>query len=220
MRDPAAEKNPTAPVSLRQKVYEQIKREIITCKLAPGEPLSEGQFVDRFEVSKTPIREALTSLQQDRLVEYIANRGFSVTPISLRDIQEIFEARAFYECTLFQMALKYINQDEIERLEGYAHIEYDLSKVQAVENYLQANLDFHLAIARAARNSRIYWHYNSLMNEALRLIYLDFKNSNILPTWHSSHQGITQALRTGDEANGIQAIQETLELAKKRILGT
>jgi DNA-binding GntR family transcriptional regulator len=220
MRDPAAEKNPTAPVSLRQKVYEQIKREIITCKLAPGEPLSEGQFVDRLEVSKTPIREALTSLQQDRLVEYIANRGFSVTSISLRDIQEIFEARAFYECTLFEWALKYITPEEIDRLEGFAHIEHNLADAQAVENYLQANLEFHLSIARMARNSRIYWHYNSLMNEAQRLIYLDFKNSNILPAWHTSHYGITQALRTKDTAVGVRAIQETLELAKKRILGT
>lgn len=219
MRDPAAEKNPTAPISLRQKVYEQIKREIITCRLAPGEPLSEGQFVDRFQVSKTPIREALTSLQQDRLVEYIANRGFSVTPISLRDIQEIFEARAFYECTLFEWAVKYITREEIDRLEKFAQIEYNLADAQAVENYLQANLEFHLIIARTARNSRIFWHYNGLMNEAQRLIYLDFKNSNILPAWHTSHSGITQALRSGDAASGIQAIQETLDQAKKRILG-
>jgi DNA-binding GntR family transcriptional regulator len=220
MRDPVAEKYPTTPISLRQKVYEQIKHEIITCRLAPGEPLSEGQFVDRFQVSKTPIREALTSLQQDRLVEYIANRGFSVTSISLRDIQEIFEARAFYECTLFQWTMKYITQDEIDRLESFAHIEYNLGDTQAIENYLQANLEFHLTIARMARNSRIYWHYNSLMNEAQRLIFLDFKNSNILPAWHTSHSGITQALRTGDTATGIRSIQETLELAKKRILGT
>ena len=41
---------------LRQQVYEQIKHDIITCKLAPGEPLSENQFLDRFQVSKTPIR--------------------------------------------------------------------------------------------------------------------------------------------------------------------
>ena len=50
---------------LRQQVYEQIKHDIITCALRPGDQLSEGQFVDRFQVSKTPIREALTSLVQD-----------------------------------------------------------------------------------------------------------------------------------------------------------
>ena len=53
----------SSPVSLRQKAYALIKHEIITCELPPGEPISENDFVDRFQVSKTPVREALTSLQ-------------------------------------------------------------------------------------------------------------------------------------------------------------
>ena len=102
---------------LRQQVYEQIKHDIITCKLAPGEPLSENQFLDRFKVSKTPIREALTSLVQDGLLEYTPNRGFMVTPISVADIQEIFEARIFFETELFRLAVKNISDEEIEELE-------------------------------------------------------------------------------------------------------
>ena len=205
-------------VSLRQKVYAEIKHDIITCKLGPGAPLSEHQFVERFQVSKTPIREAFTSLQQDRLVEYIPNRGFMVAPISVKDVKEIFEAREFYETSLFKLAIKYITPEDIITLEGYSRIEPGPNDSQSIDVFLKANLNFHLCIARIAGNSRLYWHYSSLLDEAQRLIYLDFKNSNIIPMWHSSHIGIIESLRNGDETAGVQAIQETLELAKRRIL--
>lgn len=204
--------------NLRQRVYEEIKADIITCRLKPGEPLSENQFLERFQVSKTPIREALTSLQQDHLVEYIPNRGFMVSPISVRDVQEIFDAREFYEVALFRLALKRITAVDIEKLEGYSRVEFDLNDPEAITLVLQTNYDFHLLIARMAGNSRLYWHYARLLDEAQRLIYLDFKNSNILPMWHSSHHGIVDALRDHDEAAGIAAIEHTLELAKRRIL--
>jgi DNA-binding GntR family transcriptional regulator len=205
-------------ISLRQKIYAEIKNDIITCKLEPGEPLSETQFVERFQVSKTPIREALTSLEQDHLVEYIANRGFLVAPISVTDVKEIFEARQFYETALFRLALKRIKPEDILALEGFSKIKHDPSQSGAIHVYLEANLNFHMGIARIAGNSRLTWHYARLFDEAQRLIYLDFKNSNIMPAWHSSHHGILDALRNHDEAAGVEAIEHTLELAKRRIL--
>lgn len=213
-------KKKSTHISLRQKVYEQIKHDIITCQLAPGEPLSEGRFADRFQVSKTPIREALTSLQKDRLVEYTPNRGFIVTPISYKDVQEIFEARLFYETTLFKLALKHITEADIESLHGYSRVEHNPEDPNAIELYQQANHDFHMEIARIARNSRLYWHYNNILNEAQRLIYLDFQNSRILADWHRSHQEIMQALRDRDVAAGLLAIEDTLDKARKRILET
>ena len=218
MSTPGA-KDKQTHVSLRQRVYEQIKHDIITCKLEPGEPLSEGQFVDRFQVSKTPIREALTSLQQDHLVEYTPNRGFFVTAVSFIDVHEIYEARIFYETALFRLALRNISDPDIQVLDSYSRLEYNLNDGSAIEIYQKANQDFHLGIARIARNSRLYWHYSNLLNEAQRLIYLDFKNNNILPKWHTSHHEIMNALHGRDEEAGVQAIEQTLDKARKRILG-
>ena len=217
---PVDQKKKSTHLSLRQMAYEQIKHDIITCQLSPGEPLSEGRFAELFQISKTPVREALTSLQKDRLVEYTPNRGFVVAPVSYTDVQEIFEARLFYETALFKLALKFITEADIELLHGYSQVEYDLQESNAIELYQQANYEFHMGIARIARNSRLYWHYNNILNEAQRLIYLDFKNNNILSKWQHSHQEVMQALRDRDLDAGMQAIEETLDKAKKRILGT
>ncbi len=210
--------NESSRYSLRQKVYIEIKKDIITCTLKPGEPLSENQFVERFKVSKTPIREALTSLQQDHLVEYIPNRGFMVSPISVKDVQEIFDAREIYEEAIFKLAYKRMTQADIETLDSYSRFEFDNNDPEAINQAMQANLNFHLHLAKMAGNSRLYWHYAHLLDEAQRLIYLDFKSSNILLMWPNAHHGIINAIHQHDEAAGIQAIGETLELAKKRIL--
>src|SRR5512147_2873557 len=104
--------------TLRQRIYEQLKAEIMNCSLAPGLVLSENRLSSRFRASKTPIREALTSLVQDRLVEYFPNRGFMVTSISVSDIQEIFDARLFFETGLYRLALRHMPDAEIDNLEN------------------------------------------------------------------------------------------------------
>lgn len=204
---------------LRQHVYEQIKHDIITCKLAPGEPVSENQFLDRFQVSKTPIREALTSLVQDGLVEYTPNRGFRVTPVSVTDIQEIFEARIFIEAEIFRLAVKKISDAEIDELEKHNWVEGDARSPDHAEAFLESNRKFHTTLAAAARNSRLLWYYETLMNEAQRLFYMDISLHNKEFRWGHGHEGIIKALRNRDEVAGITAIRDTLENARKRVLG-
>lgn len=204
---------------LRQQVYEEIKHDIITCKLAPGEPLSENQFVDRFQVSKTPIREALTSLVQDGLVEYTPNRGFMVTPVSIADIQEIFEARIFLEAEIFRLAVKKISDAEIAELERQSQVNGDTRSAEYQEKFLESNLKFHTTLAAASRNSRLLGYYETLMNEAQRLFYLDISLHNMDFQWGHGHEGILRALRNRDEAAGLAAIRDTLENARKRVLG-
>lgn len=204
---------------LRQHVYEQIKHDIITCKLAPGEPISENQFVDRFKVSKTPIREALTSLVQEGLVEYTPNRGFRVTPISVTDIQEIFEARIFFEAEIFRLAVKKISDEEIDELEKHSEVEGDIKSPEYAEMFLESNRKFHTALAAAGRNSRLLWYYETLMNEAQRLFYMDISIHSREFRWGHGHEGIIKALRNRDETAGVTAIRDTLENARKRVLG-
>ncbi len=206
-------------ISLRQKVYEQIKHEVITGVLLPAQQLTESELSERYQVSGTPVREALTSLQRDKLVEYAPNRGFMVSPISVKDIQEISEARVFFESALLRLAIKRITEAEIQELERTQEVSYDHTDPDSIDTYLQANYIFHMTIAIASRNSRLISHYQSLLDEAQRLTYTDVKNNNVMPIWHASHQRLIDAIRDKDEAGGIAALEEIMENGKRRILG-
>jgi len=204
---------------LSQQIYEQIKHDIITCKLSPGEPLSENQFLDQFQVSKTPIREALTSLVQDGLVEYTPNRGFMVTTVSVADIQEIFDARIFFETELFRQAIQRISDAKIDELEKLSIVELGSKNPSYAETFLESNRNFHVALAAAGGNSRLLWFYEILMNEAQRLFYMDISHHHNDFRWGHGHEGIIEALRNRDEPMGLAVIRSTLEEARKRILG-
>jgi DNA-binding GntR family transcriptional regulator len=206
-------------VSLRQKIYEQIKHEIITGTLAPAQQLSESDLSERYEVSGTPVREALTSLQRDKLVEYAPNRGFMVSPISIKDVQEIYEARVFFESVLLRLAISRITEAELQILDATQEVSYNLNDPASVDKYFHANFVFHMTIAAASRNSRLISHYHSLLDEAQRLIYMDMKNNNVMPIWHKSHQQLIDAIKNKDEVAGITTLEEIMENGKRRILG-
>jgi DNA-binding GntR family transcriptional regulator len=205
-------------MALRERVYDQIKHDIVTCKLAPGEPLSENQFLNRFDVSKTPIREALTTLIQDGLVDYTPNRGFMVTSVSVRDIQEIFEARAFFETEVFRLAVRNITDQRIDELEAMTHLSIDPKVPEFAEIFLESNLKFHIALAAAANNSRLLSYYENLMNEAQRLFYMDITQHSKDFRWAHGHEEIISALRKRDAQAGVDAISQALDNARRRIL--
>ncbi len=209
----------TQKVSLRQKMYEQIKHEIIVGAIPPAEQLSESDLSVRYQVSSTPVREALTYLLRDKLVEYVPNRGFMVSPVSIKDVQEIYEARVFFEGILLKLAIQRITEAEIQALEKTQEVTYDLNDPRSVDEYFQANFVFHMTIAGASRNSRLISHYHSLLDEAQRLIYMDMRNNNVMPIWHQSHQRLIDAIRNKDEAAGLATLDEIMENGKRRVLG-
>ncbi len=78
-------------------VYEEIREAIIDLRLRPGEPLREASIATQLGVSKTPIREALTRLEQEGLVETTSFKGAVVSGYSPRDLEELYELRALLE---------------------------------------------------------------------------------------------------------------------------
>ncbi len=204
--------------TLRQRIYEQLKADIMSCTLVPGQVVSEDQLSARFGASRTPIREALTSLVQDRLVEYFPNRGFMVAGISIADIQDIFEARIFFETGLFRLAVHHMSDADIDRLESECCVRNGNQPDRPPHQSLESNIKFHMMLARAARNQRLFWHYQTLMNEAQRLFHMDMLRHPDVYQGAHGHEKILQALRARDEAAGLLAIREALESARRRIL--
>src|SRR6478672_10391255 len=98
-------------------VYEELKSAIIDLRLAPGEPLREAALADQLGVSKTPIREALTRLEQDGLVETTSFKGAAVTMYSRRDLQEIYELRELLEIAAVRKAATAMDEQGRSRLE-------------------------------------------------------------------------------------------------------
>jgi DNA-binding GntR family transcriptional regulator len=97
-------------------VYEEIRQAIIDLRLRPGEPLREAAIASQLGVSKTPIREALSRLEQERLVETVSFKGAVVSGYSDRDLEEIYELRALLEGVAARVAADDASDEVRERL--------------------------------------------------------------------------------------------------------
>ena len=86
-----------APVSIRQKVYDFLRNQILSNHIAAGERLVEGRLAGQINVSRTPIREALHKLEMEGLIESIPRVGYRVKELRWEDVEELCEIRAVNE---------------------------------------------------------------------------------------------------------------------------
>ena len=89
--------------SLREKVYESLRKSILHGKMKPGQHLIEEQLADHVGISRTPVREALHKLERDELVTRLPKGGFVVREFTKEDVEEMFgirSARASYAAYL------------------------------------------------------------------------------------------------------------------------
>ena len=98
-------------------VYEELKAAIVDLRLAPGEPLREATLAEQLGVSKTPVRQALTMLEQEGLVETTSFKGAIVAGYSRQDLLEIYELRELLENAAARAAAASMSDADRARLD-------------------------------------------------------------------------------------------------------
>jgi DNA-binding GntR family transcriptional regulator len=104
MASEPAEIHRVAPLQVKDLVYERLRESLIDLTFAPGEPLREAALVERFGVSKTPIREALVRLEREGLVEIAPYRGARARTYNDADVREFYEIREILEAECVRRA--------------------------------------------------------------------------------------------------------------------
>jgi DNA-binding GntR family transcriptional regulator len=143
-------------ISLKEFAYRKIGEWLIEDKLLPGEALLESDLAARLQISRTPIREALSQLAQEGLVEIIPRRGAFVARITLEDIRELFEIREALEGIAARLAATKAEQPKLEEIEGlFRSAEKQNNQKKRLELFEEAGNRMHEYIIRASDNRRI-----------------------------------------------------------------
>lgn len=191
-------KSAEKPMPLSEQVYQRLKSEILRCELEPGLEVSEAELAERFQVSKTPVREALATLRQERLVRTFPRRGYQVTPITFGDMNELFDLRIILEAGAVELACAQIAEPEIERLRELADVNYQQDEQPTIDKFIGANRDFHLAIAKASGNERLYQILARQIGELERFFNIGARLRDVNRETNKDHMEIVQALSDGD----------------------
>lgn len=193
--------NELAEVPPRLKVdraYEELRRLIITLQLAPGSYVDERELMTRFGIGRTPLREAVMRLVQERLIVHTPRRGAWISPLSITDLQQMLEARATIDALIAHRAAKRVTENDIATLRGL--LEEARAAVDVENNEELVNLDFQLHSYIAQCSGNVYFAaFSEQINSAmLRYWHLASRNDQTLPSWATRHQDLVDAVISGD----------------------
>ncbi|MEI6856563.1 GntR family transcriptional regulator [Psychrilyobacter sp.] len=102
---------------MRELVYDQLKALVIDGTLQPGSRIIETDYAEKFQISRTPIREAIRMLELEGLVESQSKGGVTVTGINKLDIDEIYKIRIALEEVILKEVILQANSDGIQKLD-------------------------------------------------------------------------------------------------------
>ncbi|WP_258093933.1 GntR family transcriptional regulator [Salipiger pentaromativorans] len=206
--------------SLTEKVYAQLRREILSCTLKPGADLSEAELAARFDVSKTPVREALAALRLDGLIRTFPRRGYQVAPITFGDMNELFDVRTILEAGAAEMATTRITDEELAALGELAASNYDVTAQTTLADFIANNRRFHLAIARASRNERLYQMLERQIDELERFFYLGATLRDVNTETNEEHKEIVDVLASRDPEAARQIMIRHNDVTRKGLITT
>ncbi|MFL9899751.1 GntR family transcriptional regulator [Paraburkholderia fungorum] len=179
--------------------YGRIRRDILSCRFMPGSTVSESQLMDTYAIGKNSCRIALVRLVQDGFIRSIPRQGYRIAPVTLRDVEEVFALRVQLEPLAARLACGRVDIALLRRLEAACrlpHAERELS--DQIGFFLDANREFHLAIAAASGNERLHRTLASLMDEMSRFVALGFGVQGTRPEIKHDHNAMIDAFEAGD----------------------
>lgn len=185
-----------SPPSLHADILTRLRDFLVEGHLAPGARIPERELCERFDVSRTPLREALKVLAAEGLVELLPHRGARVRHFSETDIRNLFEVIAGFDFVAGRLACARITDDEVAAIERL-HLEmYAAYLRRELADYFRLNQMIHLAIVEAAGNPVLSANYASANAAVRRLRFsANLVNRDRLSDAMREHESMIDALR-------------------------
>jgi DNA-binding GntR family transcriptional regulator len=192
---------------LSERLRESIEEEIATGKLLPGSRLDEVELATRFGVSRTPIREALSLLLGEGLVENRPRRGAVVAQITPQRLIEMFEVMAELEAMCARLAARRMSEEELAAVEAAHEACRGAAAARDPDAYFYANERFHYAIYTASHNAFLFEQASVLQRKLRPYRRLQLRVRNRLQRSLEEHQAIVDALRSGDADLAVLSVR-------------
>lgn len=189
------------------KVYRHLKDQILRLKIEPGAPLDEVRLSEEFDLSRSPIREALNRLSGEGLVVISPNRSAIVAPMDFSRTAEFLDALDLLQRTVTRLAAEHRSESDVKKIiRAEAVYEESLRHAKATNDtvyMIEKNYEFHMAIAAASRNFYFADVYRRLLLEGQRMLHLHYEFERVDENFSneklaSDHLEIIEAIKNRD----------------------
>lgn len=200
---------------LKNTIREKIIALILSGKFKPGERIREHTLSSQLQVSRTPLREALISLEQSKLVRSRPNVGFTVQEMSVEEIEEIYPLLNLLESYALELAFPLL-QMQIPELESKNESFY-LKRYSPYEASL-ADCEFHRKLIELCKNETLLRMLAELRLRISCYEHCYMAKLEQLEQSYKQHQSIIKALREGNKDAAKLALSMNWEYGRKILL--
>jgi DNA-binding GntR family transcriptional regulator len=198
--------------TLKEKVCNAILEDIYSGTYQPGDILNEKKLVEKYQCSKSPVREALVTLVNNRVLKSMPRYGYEVTRLTMDDIKEMLDFRLYLEFGIVQTVCGVLREEQFAELEELNALCL-LDDVPPRQHW-EYNMDFHRTLTHYGRNGYVDEQLEACMQRLSRA-YAQFRWGMDSGTLHVSddckhHKDILDALRHNDRKALYEALRNDL----------
>ena len=207
--------------SLAEQAYRAIRELIVTLELQPGAVIDERALIERLSIGRTPVREALRRLAQERLVEVYPRRGMFVSGVDVRELARISEVRAVLEPEAARLAAE--RATDGERAELAALLDELDARGLGERELMALDERVHRAVYRCAHNDLLEATLDQYYVLSLRIWTMVIDRPHELTEAVHQHRALLEAIRGGDGARAASTMRDHVqdfEQAMRRVLLT
>ncbi len=194
--------------SLRERIRETLGAAIVSGELAPGTMVTVPVLAAEFEVSATPVREAMLDLEQRGFVQSVANKGFRVTEVSQRDLQEIIEVRTLLEAPIMAALSQTMTPEEMPKWRHLADLISEHADAGNLMEFLEADREFHLGLIGLHGNRRLVSMVKELRSQTRMVGLAKMTNTPELSKSGREHHEMLDLMERG-EGEALEALMAT-----------
>ena len=205
-----------------ERAYQSIKNGIVRGRYPPGAPLSEVSLAREHGMSRTPVREGLARLWQERYLERVVGHGYFVARVTVQSIHDTFDVRRLLEGAAAARAAERATPEEVDAMRRLAVIPVRAAGSSAAgpHDYHQAeaaNASFHMAIAAAARNTLAQELIERCLAQIDRFMSLGVQFGPFQEGATAAHLEIVDAIARRDSDGARVRMEEHLDCGSQRM---
>lgn len=207
----------TADARVADTIYNRLRDEILDRSLPAGERLSVPAIAERFNVSRSPVREAVLRLVQDEFAEEMRNRGASVTHIRVEDLGPLYEVREVLEGLAAGLSAVHATREQLGGLQRNLMRHEAAVAAGDLSEHIELDLQFHALITEAAGNPVLMAHLDKI-HQKIRLGMLEAGQAGAELAMQE-HSGILQAILAGDRELSESLAKAHVHRVRKDLFG-
>lgn len=206
--------------SMSEIVRRAVEEKIIYGELMPGSRLFEEELVEQFNVSRSPIREALKILEHDGLVLIEPRRGARVAQLSITDLDEVYATRVALESLAAAQAAEHCGEDEKARLyEDLSGLENAFA-TELPQEFFKANVAITNSIHEISRNKTLARLLRSIAKQSFRYRYLAYSmEPDLMKISVESNRTLVEAIVANDSWLARSVMESILRQSWRRVVG-